>query len=131
MPQLGYAALDNILVQLPSLQHLSLSTDFITAKFFVCAGKISPAHPLNFLELGSPRQGSRHEEQELDCIGSDHIFRAIDTGGLSNLRRLRVHRALGWTDTAEARMDLEELSELLEAMAREEGGGPAGVWIFK
>ncbi|SLM34698.1 F-box domain [Lasallia pustulata] len=130
MPQLGYAALDNLLLQLPSLLHLDLSTDFITAKFFVSASRISPAHPLNFLELSSPRQGFRYDEQEIDRISSDHIFRAIDAGGLSNLRRLRVHRALGWTDSAEARVELKELSELLEAMAREEGSGSAGVWIF-
>ena len=132
MPQLGPAALDRILTQLPSLQHLSLSIDFITAHFFLCAGQIAPPHPLHFLELGSPRQGARYEELETERVRSDDIFGAIDAGGLANLRRVRVHRAVGWTESAEARMELEELRELLEAMAREEGGGAeAGVWIFK
>lgn len=131
MPQLGYAALDTILLHLPSLQHLSFSTDVITAEFFVCAGNIAPAHPLSFLELGSPRRGSGHEEQALERVRADHIFRAVDAGGLANLRRVRVHRAVGWTDSAEGRMELEELGELLEAMAREGGVGTAGVWVFK
>ena len=131
MPQLGYGALDNVLLQMPSLLHLSFSIDFITAKFFVCAGKVTPPHPLNFLELNGSQQTPRYEAHELGRIRSDCIFRAIDAGGLSNLRRVRVHRALGWTDSMEGRLDLEELSELLEAMAREEGGGEAGLWVFK
>lgn len=120
-----------MLLHLPSLQHLTVSTDFITARFFLCAVDISPAHPLSFLDLAYARRGPRHDEDEFDRVRSDHVFRAIDAGGLANLRRLRVHRALGWTDSAEGRMDLEELGELLEAMAREDGGGAAGVWVYK
>ncbi|MCJ1300824.1 hypothetical protein MMC08_003623 [Hypocenomyce scalaris] len=131
MPQLGYGALDNVLLQMPLLLHLSFSIDFITAKFFVCAGKVTPPHPLNFLELNSSQQTPRYEAPDFGRIRSDCIFRAIDAGGLSNLRRVRVHRALGWTDCMAGRLDLEELSELLEAMAREEGGGEAGLWVFK
>lgn len=56
---------------------------------------------------------------------------------------MRVHKRLGWLETARDREDVEDLIELLEAKAAEdaEGGGreggtvrssaEAGVWVFE
>ncbi|KAI4128008.1 MAG: hypothetical protein LQ347_004354, partial [Umbilicaria vellea] len=89
MPQLRATALDTILPHLPALHHLSAPADLISGAFFLCAGGLSPAHPLSVLELGSPRQGSRHEEAAAERVRAEQIFRAVDAGGLANLRRVR------------------------------------------
>ena len=128
MPRLYRASLDNILPELPVLEHLSIAAEFISGMFFVCAGNIRPSHPLRCLELDI--SDTSHGQ-----LYSDQLWIAVDNGGLGRLRRVRIHRNLGWAENADGRRDLEDLSELLATLTSEEEEATGrrvetGVWIF-
>ena len=120
--------MDNVLPKLPVLKYLSIVAEFISFKFFQRGGRIRPPHPLKVLELDA-------SGTEQSPLYSDQLWLAIDNGGLGQLRKIRIHRNLGWADTAEGRRDLEDLSELLATLAVDEESATgkrveSGVWIF-
>ena len=128
IPRLYRGSLDNILLELPVVEHMSIAADFISGKFFVCAGNIQPSHPLKCFELET--SDISHGQ-----LYSDQLWIAVESGGLGRLRRVRVHRNLGWGDTVDGKRDLEDLSELLGALASEEEEATGkrvetGVWTF-
>ena len=107
----------------------------MSAEFFTIGVKTHHESVLEILELDSSETVARND------VTSDLIWGAVG-GGLGRLRKVRVHQRLGWTETAEGRADLKDLSELLEALAREDeeaginvrdrvdGKLDAGVWVF-
>lgn len=135
MPQLHQTSLDGILSLVPNLRVLSIAAEYISG-LFLPIPHIPPGHPLETLELDNadpPLLGFK--------VTAKTISWAIMEGGLPRLRRVMVHKRLGWLATVRDREDVEDLSELLEAKAMEDisalGGGPvvppgeAGVWGFQ
>ncbi len=140
MAKLSYGYLDGILFKAMNLRSLSISVDYISHKFFVSAGKFSPSHPLEMLELDDSGAADLRLEGR---ISANRVFFAVSDGGLGNLRRVRVNKRLGWQESPEGREDVEDLNDLLEVKAREDAVmavlasgtlGPtseAGVWVFE
>lgn len=130
MPQLSYGYLDDLLSKVANLRSLAIATDYISNNFFLTAGKFSPSHPLEALELDESGAADLRVD---DRVTANRIFFAVADGGLGNLRRVRISKNLGWQDSHEDREDVEDLNELLEARAREAGvvdpEHKAGVWI--
>ena len=126
----------------PKLRSLNIAVDYITDEFRTDAGPGAlHGHPLETLELDDSGAGGFRLEGK---ITADLLFFAVSDGGLGNLRRVRVHKRLCWEATAQDLEDMEDLSVLLEAKAREDtvmDGGPAsrtvipapeaGVWVFE
>ena len=130
IPSLLMFSLNEILDVLPALRHLTIRADYIS-EFFFASGKFYNSNNPHVLE-----------SLQLDClentdITSDVVWDAVEDGPLKNLRRLRVSRKLGWTLDEEGKKSVQELSELLEALAREDRGDDvrdlevdAGVWVY-
>ena len=124
------SSLYNILDLLPILRHLTVRVGYI-CRFFFVSGKIYSLlnpHVLESLQLSC---------LESNDITSDVVWDAVEDGPFKNLRRLRVSRKLGWTRDDEGKRSVKELSELLQALAREDRGDgasddevAAGVWEF-
>lgn len=135
LPRLHDYSLDHILGSLPILRHLTIAVDYITNQFFLqCFGysQLDP-HPLEQIDFGFVDFGIPSESQLLD---RDDVWDAVADGILGRLRKVRVHRKLGWADP-EKRKELQELSDLLLALAREDrkgnealGDPDAGVWVY-
>lgn len=143
MTRLSDDALDGVLYMAPNLRALSIAVDYITERF--CADwephSASRAHPLETLELDdSGVAGLWREEFKVTATS---LFFAVSDGVLGKLRRVRVRKRLGWLQTDQGREDVEDLSDLLEAKAREDtalnttlGTGTltpayeAGVWVY-
>lgn len=136
LPQLTWYSLNTILEVLPALRHFNVAADYICEDFFRQDYGNNLDNP-RFLEsmeitcLHTPPIGQTHD------ITSDLIYNAVVDGPLKNLRRLSVRQMLGWIQDEEGRKSVEELSELLQALAREDLGPNAsdeevnaGVWIF-
>lgn len=110
MPRLGTNSLDNVLALFPSIEHLSLSVDYVTPALF----DLSWHHPssltdteLRVLELTN--SGNPGVEDKLSPLD---IMIAIDEGSLQKLRQVRVAKSLHWHHSSTAE-ELDTLSDLL------------------
>ena len=116
------------------LQHLRLPVDFLGHRFFDPKTVRTTEHPclLNTIELD---RGSLHAYFEGKSI-CDSIWDAVTKGPFPNLRRVGLHRSLDSSESTGLGEDAEELSQLLKALAREDGDKAqlsedlAGVYIF-
>lgn len=120
MPRLYLGELDGILRLCPALLSLRISVDFISENFF----KMIPVnHALQALEL----ECSHSAETD---ITPNTIFDAIDRSLFPDLRRLKISPRLAWDSTSQMRSDIQDLSDILEAMEIEKPLHiPCGVWI--
>lgn len=116
------------------LVYLSVSVDLLAFRFFLSLPEesLGGLQALQTLEIGYPDSFAAAGF----AVSASELFLAVTEGSLPKLRKLRVHRALGWTDSPEGNEGVEELDDLLKALAREDGEGPqvpeaeAGVVIF-
>ncbi len=127
----GLKPLNSCMEHVPNLLYLKISLDFISRPFFV-SKTVKEAH-------------YRLRELVLDCFDPtdcDEVFIAYlwcaiaQDFGFRGVRKVHVHRRLGWTATESGREELKELDELLKALAREDGANAeieeadAGVVLF-
>ena len=126
--------LDGILLLLPVIQQLCISICYIGRKFLDHAMELAPSGPSPLVELGL----SCPESWIPGCeITSDLIEDTVIHGGLPRLRRVRVPKNFGWDSDAEQRQNTNDLSAMLQALAREDDGATgvpadkAGVWTWK
>ena len=133
MPRISRYALDNVLLFLPQLKSLSVSTDYVSDAVF------DPAHyhhadvydedPPLINTQGQVVLGPNLRSFELTASGSSHmledkltpidITNAIVDNTLPKLRQVRVARELGW-DGPGFRDDLEGLVGVLQDATRED-----------
>ena len=116
--RLGHGLLTNITDLAPNLHHLKISLDFVGPLFFTAG------------ESGQP-ECKFLTRLDLDCFEPAECVdfspeRIADTivgmeGKFSKLRRLGVHRKLGWMNTKNGTEGMAEIDELLKALAREDG----------
>ena len=110
----------NILNVLTNLTHLRLSVDLIYEPFFLYYLEYNPA-------LASLTR------LDLDCFDPDYctqvnllvLFDCLGYGMFAKVRVLGVHPKLGWNASHYGK-DLEDVSDLLKALAREDEAG-AGI----
>ena len=118
----GHKPLDGYMKHLPNLLHLKISLDFISALFLLSERDREDFYPLKQLDLDC------FDPADCDAFtASDLWFGFIcDEGfGFGRVRRVRVHRRLGWTATKEGKKQIKDVDELLKALAREDGASAA------
>ena len=128
----GHKPLSSYMIHLPNLLHLKISLDFISASFLLSERDSEDLYPLRQLDLDcfDPADCDVFTAFDLWCAICDEGF------GFGRVRRVRVHRRLGWTATKEGKKQIKEVDELLKALAREDGASAvideneAGVVLF-
>lgn len=126
--------LEGILKKIPSVQRLSIPLQQISARFFSYPFELDSFTPTQIVEL--ELTSNVHVTDENHDINSGVIWDAVLNGGLGRLRILKIHQELGWPRSDEESTDLQLLSEMLQALAREDGEHAivseekAGVYIF-
>ena len=124
--------LSGYMKHVPNLLHLKISLDFISRLFFLEKDD-NPSHryALRQLDLDC------FDPADCDAFTAYDLWFAIsydkEFGGV---RKVRIHRRLGWTATEEGKEQVKDLDELLKALAREDGANAeieeanAGVVLF-
>lgn len=117
-----------------SLQHLRLPVHFLNDTFFdqPIPGRSQELPSLHTIELDCGHLPALFEVNSI-C---DSIWDAVTQGPYPNLRRVGLHESLDRSGTTGLSKDAEELSQLLKALAREDGDKAqitedrAGVYTF-
>lgn len=134
MSHLYEGHLDGILKKLPSVQRLSIPIQQISTRFFSYSFELNSSTPTQIVEL--ELTSNVYATDQNDDIDIDVIWDAVLDGGLGRLRILRIHQDLGWPRSNLELTDLKLFSEMLQALAREDGEratvseDKAGVYIF-
>lgn len=134
MRLLHKASLNEMVVHLPKLIHLSISVDFIDANFFeaeitAARGDLGALQSLDLDTLDAFKPDDWMIQPEV-------IWNAIADQRLPSLRELRVHRKIGWMDTVSGKVAMAEIDGLLKALERERAAAAgvdaanAGVIVF-
>ncbi|KAL2037855.1 hypothetical protein N7G274_009329 [Stereocaulon virgatum] len=115
---LGHGVLTNVMDLAPNLHHLKISMDFLGVAFFSSGDSgQSEYHFLKQLDLDC--------FEPADCISFHPNFIADmivgSEGKFSKLRKLGVHKKLGWTNTGIYILGIREIDAFLKALAREDG----------
>ena len=104
------------MMYLPNLLYLKVSLDFLSHLFLLSKPGNGGHYPLRQLDLDC------FDPADCDAIIPFDFWAAIASdGGFGRIRKVRVHRRLGWTTTKDGTKQVEELDELLKALAREDG----------
>jgi len=123
MGSLNADSLDGVLSWCPNLTALRVNIELVTPELLE---KISGKHPLRILDLDC----AGHNVAQLMSFTPDMISKKLPQV-LTCLRSVRIHPALGWSETFEQPM--EDLSDQLEEMEAKEpllGDNEAGVWEY-
>lgn len=123
--------LSGYLTHVPNLLYLKISLDFISRSFLLSENDKEEYHPLRQLDLDC------FDPADCDAFNAQDLWVAIAyDNGLGRVRKVRVHRRLGWAATEEGKEQVKDLDELLKALAREDGANAeieeadAGVVLF-
>ncbi|KAL8830284.1 MAG: hypothetical protein Q9191_001517 [Dirinaria sp. TL-2023a] len=128
------SAFDASIFFFSSIQHLRLPVECLTDWFFDPPDFFESREQQSLLriELDSGDLPAAFEEKSI-C---DSIWDAVTTGIFPNLRTVGVHRSLDGSFTLGRSEDAEDLNQLLQALAREDGDKArlsedlAGVYTF-
>lgn len=115
---LGYGVLTDVMDLAPNLHHLKISLDFLELSFFTPGDSgQSEGRFLRQLDLDC------FEPAECTAFHPNLIADVIvgSEGKFSKLRKLGVHKRLGWTNTEMGVESMREIDELQKALAREDG----------
>ena len=133
MPALtqAYKPLSGFMDHVPNLRYLKLSFDFMVRSFLLLEDTEGDPYPLRQLDLDC------FDPADCDVFTAYDLWFAIaHFHRFSRIRKVRVHRRLGWAATEDGKEQLKDLDELLKAFAREDGPSAeiseadAGVLLF-
>lgn len=123
--------LSGYMEHVPKLLHLKISLDFVSRSFFLLENDRGDRYPLRQLDLDC------FDPADCDAFTAHDLWAAIANDlGFGRVRKVRVHRRLGWAATEEGKEQVKDLDELLKALAREDGANAeikeadAGVVLF-
>ena len=128
MPMLG-ESINYVLDHTPNLFRLRISFDLLSPEFFDAEMSRSDTWRVRVLDLDC-------FDQSISEFETSILWHAIDSGVFQNLRKVRLSKRLGWTDTERGKRGVREIDDLLKALAREDGSGAeieeadAGVVLF-
>lgn len=115
----------------PNLLHLKISLDFVSRSFLLFENDKKDQYPLRQLDLDC------FDPADCDAFSAYDLWAAIAyDNGFGRVRKVRVHRRLGWAATEEGKEQVKDLDELLKALAREDGANAeikeadAGILLF-
>ena len=111
--------LSGYMIHVPNLLHLKISLDFISPLFLLLGRDREGPYPLRQLDLDC------FDPAICDDFTAFDVWCAICDEGIGGVRKVRVHRRLGWTATREGKKWIKEVDELLKALAREDGANAA------
>ena len=111
--------LSSYMIHVPNLLHLKISLDFISPSFWRLKKDREDPYPLRQLDLDC------FDPADCDASNATDLWCAIRDEGFGRVRKVRVHRRLGWTATEEGMKRLKDVDELLKALAREDGANAA------
>ena len=107
--------LNSYMIHLPNLLYLKISVDFISPSFLLLDKDKKDLYPLQQLDLDC------FDPADCDLFTAADLWCALCDEGLGIVRKVRVHRRLGWTATKEGKKRMNDVDELLKALAREDG----------
>ena len=123
--------LSSYMEYVPNLLYLRVSLDFISRSFLLSENNKGDHYPLRQLDLDC------FDPADCDSFTAYDLWVAIAYDNwFGRVRKVRVHRRLGWAATAEGEEQMRDLDELLKALAREDGASAeideadAGVMLF-
>ena len=123
--------LSGYMMHVPNLFYLKISLDFISRSFLLSENDKADRYLLRQLDLDC------FDPADCDAFTAYDLWVAIAyDNGFGRVRKVRVHRRLRWTATAEGKEQVKDLDELLKALAREDGANAeigeadAGVVLF-
>lgn len=115
----------------PNLVYLKISLDFVSRSVLLSENDKEDQYSLRQLDLDC------FDPEETDLFTAYDVWAAIAYDrGFGRVRKVRVHRRLGWVATDEGLEQVKELDLLLKALAREDGDdaeikeADAGVVLF-
>ena len=123
--------LSGYMESVPNLLSLKISLDFISRSFMLLENDKADQYPLRQLDLDC------FDPTDCDAFSAYDLWAAIAyDNGFGRVRKVRVHRRLGWAASEEGKEQVKDLDELLKALAREDGASAeikeadAGVVLF-
>ncbi len=126
--------LSSYMKHVPNLLYLKISLDFVSRSFLLSENDKGDQYSLRQLDLDC------FDPADCDAFTAGaayDLWAAIAyDNGFGRVRKIRVHRRLGWAATEEGKEQMKDLDELLKALAREDGAnaeikeGDAGVVLF-
>lgn len=112
--------LSGYMEHVPNLLYLKISLDFVSHSLLLSGLDKGDQHPLRQLDLDC------FDPAECDGFTAYDLWAAIAyDSGFGRVRKVRVHRRLGWAATEEGKEQVKDLDELLKALAREDGANAA------
>ena len=133
IPALSHAhkPLSGYMMHVPNLLYLKISLDFISRSFLLSEDDKGNRYPLRQLDLDC------FDPADCDAFTAFDLWAIVAYDeGFGRVRKVRVHRRLGWVATQEGKEQVRDLDELLKALAREDGANAeideadAGVLFF-
>lgn len=124
-------SLSDYMKHLPNLLYLKISLDFVWRSIFPNSEREEGDHyPLKQIDIDC------FDPTECEFYASD-LWAVTDCKSrFGRVRKVGIHRRLGWTDTSEGKEQVRDLDDLLKALAREDGPNAdvkevdAGVVLF-
>ena len=111
--------LSSYMMHVPNLLRLKISLDFISASSLLLEKDREDLYPLRQLDLDC------FDPADCEAFTASDLWYAICDEGFGRVRRVRVHRRLGWTASKEGKEIVKDVDELLKALAREDGDNAA------
>ena len=111
--------LSSYMIHLPNLLHLKISLDFISSSDLLLDNDRKDLYPLRQLDLDC------FDPADCNTFTATDLWCAICDEGFGRVRKVRVHRRLGWTATRGGQKRIMDVDELLKAFAREDGDNAA------
>lgn len=133
---LGHKPLNGVMDMVPNLRYLKISLDFLGPVFFTpSASNPNACQSLRRLDLDC------FDPAECGFITLEQVWQGFDwaegkDGKFKTVRKLGISKKLGWAEKKRDKATIEEIDDLLKAMAREDGADAeigddqAGVLMF-
>ena len=124
-------SLNDYMKHVPNLLYLKISLDFVSLSTFLNLEREEGDHyPLKQIDIDcfDPAEGEFYASDLWAVTACESRF--------GRVRKVGIHRRLGWTDTREGKEQVRDLDDLLKALAREDGPNAdvkevdAGVVLF-
>ena len=122
--------LSDYMKHVPNLLYLKISLDFVWHSRFPSEKEEGDLYPLKQIDIDC------FDPAECELYASDLWAVIACESRFGMVRKVGIHRRLGWPDTREGKEQVKDLDDLLKALAREDGPNAdvrevdAGVVLF-
>lgn len=123
-------SLSDYIKHVPNLLYLKISLDFVWQTTFLSEREEGDHYPLKRIDIDC------FDPAECELYASDFGAVIAFESRFGMVRKVGIHRRLGWADTREGKVQVRNLDDILKALAREDGPNAdveeadAGVVLF-